>query len=465
MRKKIVAFTMAGVMAASLLAGCGGSGKGGETAGSGAAETAGAESARTTEAGSQEAAPDGEKVEITYWDQNADTKRTEIFNKLISDFEAENPNITVKLVPVPADQAKSKYDVAIQSHTAPDCGGVSQYWMSDFLIQDALVPLDDYIANWDQKDNTLSEFDNSIRSMAPDGKMYGLAHMVTVPVVWYNTSLMKKSGCEIPDDWDGVFDCVEKMTDKANGVYGFSIRGGAGSSQQFEQMMYQYSGQQDMFDGNGDSTVNDPAHVELLEKFAGIYNVYTPESDITNAVAEMNAAFDSGSAGMIFHNLGSYGQHIQTLGEDGFAGLVRLTAENGKRTIVSNGAMCLSVFKDSKHPEEAFKFVSFLAEHDACSYISEQIGQIPCNKEALEDAWIQKAAPIKEAADALLDPGTTVTTLPINVIGYYDLHQNTLVEGFQNVLLGNMTAQEYLDNWAAQMTQLKAEYDQYLQSK
>lgn len=355
--------------------------------------------------------------------------------------------------------------MAIQSHTAPDCGGVSQYWMSDFLIQDALVPLDDYIAGWDQKDKTLSEFDESIRSMAPDGKMYGLAHMVTVPVVWYNTELMNKSGCEIPEDWDGVFDCVEKMTDKANGVYGFSIRGGAGSSQQFEQMMYQYSGQLDMFDENGNSTANDPAHVELLEKFASIYNVYTPESDITNAVAEMNAAFDSGSAGMIFHNLGSYGQHVQTLGEDGFAGLVRLNAANGTRTIVSNGAMCLSVFKDSKHPAEAFKFVSFLAQHEACSYISEQIGQIPCNKEALEDEWVQKAGPIKEAADALLDSSTTVTTLPINVIGYYDLHQNTLVEGFQNVLLGNMTAQEYLDSWASEMTRLKSEYDQYLQTK
>jgi len=156
---------------------------------------------------------------------------------------------------------------------------------------------------------------------------------------------------------------------------------------------------------------------------------------------------------------------VQTLGEDGFAGLVRLNAVNGTRTIVSNGAMCLSVFKDSKHPAEAFKFVSFLAQHEACSYISEQIGQIPCNKEALEDDWVQKAGPIKEAADALLDPGTTVTTLPINVIGYYDLHQNTLVEGFQNVLLGNMTAQEYLDSWASEMTRLKAEYDQYLQSK
>ena len=78
---------------------------------------------------------------------------------------------------------------------------------------------------------------------------------------------------------------------------------------------------------------------------------------------------------------------------------------------------------------------------------------------------MQKAGPIKEAADALLDSSTTVTTLPINVIGYYDLHQNTLVEGFQNVLLGNMTAQEYLDNWASEMTRLKSEYDQYLQSK
>ena len=211
MRKRITALTMAGVMTAALLSGCSGGNSTSTTTAGGAADTTGAEAAQTT-AGGTEAAAAGEKVEITYWDQNADTKRTEIFNKLIADFEAENPNITVKLVPVPADQAKSKYDVAIQSHTAPDCGGVSQYWMSDFLIQDALVPLDDYIAGWDQKDKTLSEFDESIRSMAPDGKMYGLAHMVTVPVVWYNTELMNKSGCEIPEDWD----CLLYTSDAAD---------------------------------------------------------------------------------------------------------------------------------------------------------------------------------------------------------------------------------------------------------
>lgn len=451
MKKRLVAFLLMGVMAMSMLTGCGSS------------EEVATEDPAVEETGEAEKST-GEVVEISFWDQNPEPARTAAYEKMIADFEAENPDVKVKLVSVPADQAKAKYDVAIQSGTAPDCGGVSQYWMSDFLVQDALVALDDYIANWDDKDNTLEEFDNSIRSMAPDGKMYGLAHMVTIPAIWYNTNMLADAGCEVPTDYDSLFEAVEKMTDKENGQYGFSIRGGAGNSQQLEQMMYQYSGISEMFDENGQSTVNAPEHVEFVEKFASLYNVCTAESDVTNGYTEMVAAFDSGAAGMIFHNLGSYGTHAGTLGEGNFDGIVRLNAVNGKQIIASNGAMCLAVFKDSEHPEEAFRFISYLVEHEASSYLNELLGQIPCNKEALEDSWIQERPAIKEAAEALLDSNTSVTTLPINVIGYYDLHSNVLVEGFQNVLLGNMTAQEYLDNWAAEMTNLKAEYDAYLES-
>ena len=89
MRKRITALTMAGVMTAALLSGCSGGNSTSTTTAGGAAGTTGAEAAQTM-AGGTEAAAAGEKVEITYWDQNADTKRTEIFNKLIADFEAEN---------------------------------------------------------------------------------------------------------------------------------------------------------------------------------------------------------------------------------------------------------------------------------------------------------------------------------------------------------------------------------------
>lgn len=402
-------------------------------------------------------------VEITYWDQNASEVRTQIFTHLIEEFEKENPDIKVNFVPIPASEAKAKYDVAIQSNTAPDCGGVSQYWMSDFIVQDALVALDDYMEDWDDAQYLLDMYQQSIKDMAPDGNTYALANSVTLPTVWINNQILEDAGEELPTTWLEVCDLAEKLTDKSKNIYGFSIRGGAGSSQQFEQMMYMHSGIEEMFDEDGNSTVNDPAHVELLEAFAKLYNTATPESDLTNGYAEMVAAFDSGTAAMIFHNLGSYGEHKKTLGDGNFTALTTLESEKGTYPIISNGATCNAVFKDSKNPEAAFRFIAYLNEHEACSYFSSQIGQIPCNEEALQDDWVNDVKHMKDAAEAILSGNCTLITLPINVTGYYDLHNNELVQGFQQVLLGELSAQEYLDNWADSMTELKKEYDEYLE--
>lgn len=421
-------------------------------------------SSETTSAQETEKKDSGETVEITYWDQNANEVRTEIFTHLIEEFEKENPDIKINFVPIPSSDAKSKYDVAIQSNTAPDCGGVSQYWMSDFIVQNALVSLDDYIEQWDEKDKLLEMYQQSIRDMAPDGSTYALAYTVTLPTIWVNKQMVDAAGQSMPTDWLEVCDLALAVTDTSKGQYGFSIRGGAGSSQQLEQMLYMHSGILDMFDENGNSTINDPSHVELLEKFASLYMKATPESDITNGYSEMVAAFDSGTAAMIFHNLGSYGEHKKTLGDGNFVAITTVDSKAGTNVIVSNGATCNAVFKDSKHPEEAFRWISYLNEHYACSYFSEQIGQIPCNTDALQDDWVKELSHMQNAANDILSGNCTLATLPINVTGYYDLHNNELVEGFQNVLLGNISAQEYLDSWAAEMTQLKKDYDTYIAS-
>lgn len=419
------------------------------------------ESSNTSDQGSESG---GERVEITFWDQNASETRTKIYTHLIEEFEKENPDIKINFVPIPAADAKAKYDVAIQSNTAPDCGGVSQYWMSDFIVQDALVPLDDYISNWSDKEYMLDMYQQSIKDMAPDGKTYALANTVTLPTVWLNNKMLEEAGKEIPKAWIEVCELAKDLTDRSKNQYGFSIRGGAGSSQQFEQMMYMHSGEEKMFDESGNSTVNDPAHVELLEHFAELYMTATPESDLTNGYAEMVAAFDSGTAAMIFHNLGSYGEHKKTLGEENFTAITTLESKKGTQAIISNGATCNAVFKDSKNPEAAFRWISYLNEHEACSYFSSQIGQIPCNEEALKDEWVEGVSHMKNAADAILSGNCTLITVPINVTGYYDLHNNELVQGFQQVLLGELSAQEYLDDWAASMTELKKEYDAYLAS-
>ena len=441
MKKKVLAVLMTGVIGMGLLAGCGN----------------GSSEEKKGNSGNGD-----EKVEITFWDNYADTIHTEVYEKIISDFEKENPDISVKYVPLPSDQAKSKYDVAIQGNTTPDCGVIYQYWMNDFVVQDALLPLDEYTAD---DDSLLDTFVESMKSTAPDGKYYSLPFYVVPPALWYNTEMFEEKGVKVPTTWDEVFEDVPTLTDKEKGVYGFSIRGGAGSSQQLEQMLYQYSGITEMFDEDGKSTINDPKHVEFLEKFAALYNKYTPESDITNASTEMISAFDSGSAAMIFHNIGSYGQHRDTLGEEKFGAVVNLKSVDDTNVMVSNGVASLSVFKNSKHPEEAYKFIQYLTEHTANSYFNETLGSIPTNKEALADEWVQNSAPVKAAADMLLDPETKIATLPVEVTGYLDLHTNTLSKDFQNVLLGNESAKDYLDNWANKMTELKKTYDENVANK
>ena len=441
MKKKVLAVLMTGVIGMGLLAGCGN----------------GSSEEKKGNSGNGD-----EKVEITFWDNYADTIHTEVYEKIISDFEKENPDISVKYVPLPSDQAKSKYDIAIQGNTTPDCGVIYQYWMNDFVVQDALLPLDEYTAD---DDSLLDTFVESMKSTAPDGKYYSLPFYVVPPALWYNTEMFEEKGVKVPTTWDEVFEDVPTLTDKEKGVYGFSIRGGAGSSQQLEQMLYQYSGITEMFDEDGKSTINDPKHVEFLEKFAALYNKYTPESDITNASTEMISAFDSGSAAMIFHNIGSYGQHRDTLGEEKFGAVVNLKSVDDTNVMVSNGVASLSVFKNSKHPEEAYKFIQYLTEHTANSYFNETLGSIPTNKEALADEWVQNSAPVKAAADMLLDPETKIATLPVEVTGYFDLHTNTLAKDFQNVLLGNESAKDYLDNWANKMTELKKTYDENVANK
>lgn len=463
MKKKAIAVLLTGMMSMSLLTGCGGSTT--EESGSSEKTETAEESASTEETSLEETESDsesGEKVEITFWDNYADTIHTEVYNKIISDFEKENPNITIKYVPLPSDQAKSKYDVAIQGKTTPDCGVIYQYWMNDFIVQDALLPLDDYAA---EDDSLIDNFVDSIKNTAPDGMYYSLPFYIVPPALWYNTEMFEENDLEAPKTWDEVFEDARTLTDKENKVYGFSIRGGAGSSQQLEQMLYQYSGITEMFDEEGNSTINAPEHVAFLEKFAALYNKYTPESDITNASTEMISAFDSGSAAMIFHNIGSYGQHRDTLGEDKFGAILDLKAVDGSNVMVSNGVASLSVFKNSEHPEEAYKFIKYLTDHAANSYFNETLGSIPTNKEALDDPWVNDSAPVKAVADMLLDPETKIATLPVEVTGYFDLHTNTLAKDFQNVLLGNETAQDYLDSWAERMTELKKIYDENVAGK
>ena len=391
-----------------------------------------------------------EPVTITFWDENAGPMRTPLYDKMIADFEAANPDIKVEYVGIPWASAKEKYDLAIDSNTMPDCADVPQAWLSNYVLKEVLEPLDAYFEAWDKKDTQISGFLDANRKIVPDGKLYGLVNISNMTGIWYRPDLFAEKGIGVPQTWDDFFAAVEETTDVANGMYGFSLRGGAGSSTLLQEMLYSYSGIKDFFDENGKSTINNLDHLDFLKKFVGMYKVYTAESDINNGYKEMVAAFDTGAAAMILHNLGSYGEHMDTLGEGKFAFTTFPASKQGYRNLFSthNG---YSIFANSDKKDAAWRFISFLCEAEQVSYWNENVGAIPPNTVSMESDWAKNTPHIQVVAEAFADPETSIISAPFNLPTYADVHNNILGPALQEVLIGAKTPEAFLELWETEM--------------
>lgn len=99
----------------------------------------------TAAAPAQSAAADPLKIsgEITWWDTVRPDSEGPTFQALIKDFQAKYPNIKVKYVNVPSDQAQNQFQTAAQAGTgAPDVIRSEVAWTSQFASLGYLQPLD-----------------------------------------------------------------------------------------------------------------------------------------------------------------------------------------------------------------------------------------------------------------------------------------------------------------------------------
>lgn len=398
-----------------------------------------------------------EVVTLTFWDINATDVRTPIYEKLIADFEAANPNIKVEYVGLPWSTAYEKMQVAVNTQTLPDCFGLVQNWLAGFVDQGALANLDNYVANWDEYAALSPGMVESVRATSADGSLYELPVTYTMDMFWVRPDVFAEKGVEI-NNWDDYFKAAETLTDKENGKYGVSIRGGSGGYQQILSMMYAYSGIADFFDAEGKCTINAEKNVEFMERYAALYNVYSPESDVNNGYTEMVAAFDSGVAMTILHNMGSSTEHASKMEPGTYAAMLMPASVEGYRVLKSGDLDGFAMSSYTEHPDEAFAFISYLTSSKQASYWNQCLGQLPVNTIALEDEWIAQQQHLQIATEALADPTTKMIQWPTYLPTYSDVMVNTAAPAWQEVLMGTLSVQDFMDLWADAMTEAYAEY-------
>ncbi|MFF1285146.1 ABC transporter substrate-binding protein [Streptomyces sp. NPDC058299] len=395
------------------------------------------------------------KGTITFWDNNGGV-RTDVWKQIIADFEKKYPDIEVKYVGVPAASVQSKYDTAIQGGGLPDVGGIGTAMLAEVAAQGALEPLDDRISGSSLKGKLNATFLESVKAAGGAGRTYTVPTSANNGTLWYRTDLFAAARLDPPTTWTKFYAAAGKLTDRGRNRFGYTIRGGEGSIAQALDAMYGQSGITSFWKGDR-TTVNDPRNVAALEKYAGLYKKDTPSADVNNDFTKMVAQWDSGTIGMLSHNLGSYADHEKAL-KGRFRGVPNPTLDDGTRVQVSNPVDGLALFRSSVHKAAAWKFIEFAASHESNSRWNRVAGQVPANTEAAKDAWVRASEPTKLAAEALNGADTKVVQLPYYLPDWNTLSKADNEPNFQKVLLGKLSAKEFLDTLADQLDKAQADW-------
>ncbi|MGP4113813.1 ABC transporter substrate-binding protein [Streptomyces sp. 4N509B] len=401
--------------------------------------------------------------EITFWDNNGGV-RTEVWNEIIAAFEEEHPDIDVVYEGIPIDQVQSKYDAAIQGGSGlPDVGMVSTSYLANLVAQGALSPIDDRLTGSSLDGQLSPAFLESVRATTGGEELFSVPTSANQGILWYRTDLFDDAGLEPPTSWENFYTAAEELADPDNNRFGFTIRGGEGSIAQALDAMYSQSGIDSFWSEDGtESTVNAPENVAALERYVDLYNTVTPEADVNSDFTTMIATFSGGDVGMVQHNLGSYGDLSEAFGEN-VAGLPMPTNDDGHHTFVSNPVDGMALFNSSDNKDAAWTFMEFAASYEMNSMWNESAGQIPANTEAQQADWVADSPPTQAAVEALSDEATTIVQLPYYLPDWNNISKADNEPNFQRVLLGEMSAQDFLDELATQFNEAQAEWEEQQQ--
>lgn len=404
----------------------------------------------------------GEPVKLTMWTSATTPERKVIYQNCFNKFMEQNPDIKVEYLGVPGDpgQFTQKLDMALAAGEGPDMG---IFCTPSYIQRGALEPLDSYLEKSELK-TMLSQdvLDRTKELDQKDGKLYGIIPMGLVNCMWIRSDWFQDAGLPVPETWDQFFEAVEKLTDKAQDRYGLSIRGGSGSAQNLEYLMYAYSGLTDYFTADGKCTINDAAHVEFCDKYLGAFGNYTPDDDLTKGWVELAATFQSGKCGIIVHNLGSANAHEEAFKGDKtkFQAISFPVSKQGYRVHSAfRSDAAFTINSACKNKEQAWKFTEFMCTDDSAVYdLGQEGGAVPLAENLQKDPKLDNFPYLKQGVQMISDPTLKYSANPYWLPDYSSIWVNTAEPNIQKVMAGKMTSQEMLDQWAAAMEKAYADF-------
>jgi len=340
------------------------------------------------------------KIKLVFWHSFV-ASTIPALNELIDKFETEHPNIQIEAQYIPSGDALiQKLITAIRSKTAPDISWLHSDFLEDLVEADAIYKMEDFING----SNGLAEgeiediYPALIQFSSWRGTLYSLPMEATNLALIYNKEMFRKAGLDPeqpPKTWDELHEFSKKLTfdkdkngkDDQTGMFIpiYPAAGPLGSWMvwQWEPFLWQAGGDiineeqtKVLYDGEGG--------VKALELWQKIYRdlrlrTFTSDFDVAFASKRLAMSMDGP------WNLPRYKDLLKNL-DWAFAPLP--TGPVKQATVV--GGEYLAIFKQSKHPDEAWQFLKWIIEPEIQAFWAMRSGYLPIRHAVLKVPEFQK---------------------------------------------------------------------------
>lgn len=289
-------------------------------------------------------------------------------NKVISEFEAQNPDVKIKWIDVPFSEGEKRTLASVLSDNPPDLINLNPDFTALLAQRGALYQIDDqYTKQYNQ---------SIINSLKTNGKLYSLPWYATSAITIYNKDLLTKSGAKMPATYEDLAQIAPQIKQKT-GAY--VLLPNITENDTMARILNKY--------GVTPNNINSQKSQEVFELFKNLYEKdLIPKESITQThrealekyMAEKIVFFQAGAnfltmikenAPSTYTNTDVAPQIVGELGQNDFS------------------LMNFVIPTRAKHKSEALKFALFLTNNENQLEMAKLTNILAVNEETLQNKF------------------------------------------------------------------------------
>ncbi|MBD3370925.1 extracellular solute-binding protein [Candidatus Fermentibacteria bacterium] len=328
-------------------------------------------------------------ISVLTWRPNS----PQTWEQAIARFEEGNPGIEVDLQTGPSSSTQL-HDMLAQRLRNRDSS-------VDVFVMDVVWPPEFAAVGWALPLDTLFEpgerelfFDGCVDAVTWEESVYGVPFFLDAGVLYYRTDLLERYGQDPPGTWSAMVRTADSIVsgEADPGLYGYSAQ------------MAQYEGLVcDMLElvGSAGGSLMRPEEPEAIRalRFARDSLVHlegmSPPGILIYKEQESLELFASGGA--VFHRNWPYAWAVcadsatsDVVGKIGISVLPRFP---GGESVSALGGWSFGVSPFSPHPEESWRFVSFMTSPEIQRLFAVEVGKPPARRSLYSDSAVLEANP------------------------------------------------------------------------